>query len=79
MDLSFKHLHTRISCTHSAPHGPTEGRCFNADKESKVNQSLDVYFKFLMVTNRAQWAWAADSKDVLRSITLDNAVVAEGK
>lgn len=32
-----------------------------------------------MATNRAPWAWAADSKDMLKSITLDNAVMARGK
>lgn len=51
----------------------------NAGKESKFSQSFDVYLKFLLATNRALWAWAADSKDMLKSITLDNAVIAEGK
>lgn len=48
-------------------------------EKSKVNQSFDVYFKFLMATNRALWAWAADSMDMLKSITLDNTVIAEVK
>lgn len=32
-----------------------------------------------MATNRAPWAWTADSEDMLNSITLDNAVIARGK
>lgn len=51
----------------------------NAAEGSKFNQSLDVYLNYCMATNRALWAWTADNEDMLKSITLDNAVTAQGK